>query len=90
MAFDYQGPGFSNYTGHNSNVYPSKSNPRTTDFNTAQAIDYYKSQITSPRKIILGMPLYGRSFANTAGLGMGSRRPRLQSPSSQWQYRVHG
>ncbi|OSS48448.1 hypothetical protein B5807_07891 [Epicoccum nigrum] len=69
MAFDYQGPGFSNYTGHNSNVYPSKSNPRTTDFNTAQAIDYYKSQITSPRKIILGMPLYGRSFANTAGLG---------------------
>lgn len=69
MAFDYQGPGFSNYTGHNSNVYPSRSNPRTTDFNTAQAIDYYKTQIASPRKLILGMPLYGRSFANTAGLG---------------------
>lgn len=69
MAFDYQGPGFSNYTGHNSNVYPSKSNPRTTDFNTVQAVDYYKSHIASPSKLILGMPLYGRSFANTAGLG---------------------
>lgn len=69
MAFDYQGPGFSNYTGHNSNVYPSKSNPITTDFNTEQAIVHYKSKVASPRKIILGMPLYGRSFANTNGLG---------------------
>lgn len=69
MAFDYMGPGFSNVTGHLSNVYPSKSDPTTTDFNTAQAIDYYKSQISSPSKIILGMPLYGRSFANTNGLG---------------------
>lgn len=69
MAFDYQGSGFSNYTSHNSNVYRSKSNPVTTDFNTAQAIDYYKSKVASPRKIILGMPLYGRSFANTNGLG---------------------
>lgn len=69
MAFDYMGPGFSNLTGHLSNVYPSKRNPGTSEFNTAQAIDYYKSQVASPRKIILGMPLYGRSFANTSGLG---------------------
>ncbi|KAF3036842.1 hypothetical protein E8E12_007594 [Didymella heteroderae] len=69
MAFDYMGPGFSNYTGHLSNVYPSESNPRSTDFNTVQAIQHYSSKIASPRKIILGMPLYGRSFANTDGLG---------------------
>ncbi|KZM22263.1 Chitinase [Ascochyta rabiei] len=69
MAFDYMGPGFSNFTGHLSNVHPSKSNPVTTDFNTVQAVDYYKKHISSPRKIILGMPMYGRSFANTNGLG---------------------
>jgi chitinase len=69
MAFDYQGPGFSNFTGHNSNVYPSKSNPASTDFNTAQAIKYYKANVASPSKIILGMPLYGRSFAHTTGMG---------------------
>ncbi|KAF1927503.1 glycoside hydrolase family 18 protein [Didymella exigua CBS 183.55] len=69
MAFDYMGPGFSNYTGHLSNVYPSRSNPRATDFNTVQAVDHYTSQIASSRKLILGMPLYGRSFANTNGLG---------------------
>ncbi|EMD85470.1 glycoside hydrolase family 18 protein [Bipolaris maydis ATCC 48331] len=75
MAFDYQGPGFSNFTGHNSNLWPSKTNPRSTDgwdaknkkftpFNTDRAIQYYKSKISSPTKIQLGMPLYGQAFAN--------------------------
>lgn len=75
MAFDYMGPGFSNYTGHLSNVYPSKSNPRSSDFNTVQAVEHYASKIASPRKIILGMPLYGRSFANVGSLdrGLGQR-----------------
>lgn len=69
MAFDYMGPGFSNYTGHLSNVFPSLRNPRTTDFNTVQAVDYYVSRIASPSKLVLGLPMYGRSFANTDGLG---------------------
>ncbi|KAH7118720.1 glycoside hydrolase superfamily [Dendryphion nanum] len=69
MAFDYQGPGFSNFTGHLSNVYPSKSNPVSTDFNTEQAIKYYKDNISDSKRIILGMPLYGRSFADTDGIG---------------------
>ncbi|KAF2126141.1 glycoside hydrolase family 18 protein [Dothidotthia symphoricarpi CBS 119687] len=69
MAFDYMGPGFSNFTGHLSNVYPSTRNPKTTDFNTAQAIKYYKSKVASSRKVILGMLLYGRSFADTNGMG---------------------
>lgn len=75
MAFDYQGPGFSNFTGHNSNLWPSKTNPRSTDgwdaknkkftaFNTDRAIQYYKSKVSSPSKIQLGMPLYGQAFAN--------------------------
>jgi chitinase len=59
MAFDYQGPGFSNFTGHLSNVYPSSKNPRATNgwdvvtedfvpFNTKEAIDYYKANVASP------------------------------------------
>ncbi|KAK1916151.1 hypothetical protein P3342_003966 [Pyrenophora teres f. teres] len=59
MAFDYQGGGFSNYTGHLSNVYASTTNPRSTDgwvnetqsfapFNTKAAIDYYKTRVASP------------------------------------------
>jgi chitinase len=84
MAFDYQGPGFSNFTGHLSNVYASQTNHKSTDgwdavnkkftpFNTKEAIDYYKSQIASPAKIQLGMPLYGRSFANVVDLSKDGR-----------------
>jgi chitinase len=69
MAFDYIGFGFYNFTGHLSNVYTFRFNPATTDFNTAQAIDYYESQISFSRNTIFGISLYGRSFANTAGLG---------------------
>ncbi|KAF1957398.1 chitinase [Byssothecium circinans] len=64
MAFDYQGPGFSNFTGHLSNLYASKKNPKATDFNTDQAIQHYKDEVSSSKKINLGLPLYGRSFAN--------------------------
>jgi chitinase len=84
MAFDYQGPGFSNFTGHLSNVYPSKTNPKSTNgwdsvnqkftpFNTKEAIDYYKANVASPAKIHLGMPLYGRSFANVVDLSKDGR-----------------
>lgn len=84
MAFDYQGPGFSNFTGHLSNVYASKTNPKSTDgwyaskqekvpFNTADAITYYKARVASPSKIQLGMPLYGRSFANVVDLSNDQR-----------------
>lgn len=84
MAFDYQGPGFSNFTGHLSNVYASKSIPEATNgwddvnqkftpFNTKQAIDYYKANVASPSKIHLGMPLYGRSFANVVDLSKDDR-----------------
>lgn len=84
MAFDYQGPSFSNFTGHLSNVYPSTTDPKTTDgwdainqkfeqFNTKEAIDYYKANVASPSKIHLGMPLYGRSFANVVDLSKDGR-----------------
>lgn len=84
MAFDYQGGGFSNFTGHLNNVFESKSNPRSTNgwvveenrfmpFNTKQAIDFYKANVASPRKIHLGFPLYGRSFANVVDLSKNGR-----------------
>jgi chitinase len=84
MAFDYQGPGFSNFTGHLSNVYASKTNPKSTNgwdaekkeftpFNTKEAIDHYKASVASPSKIQLGIPLYGRSFANVVDLSKDRR-----------------
>ena len=68
MAYDYVGA-WSNFTGDLANLKASSTNPVTTPFNTQKILEFYASQNISSAKIVLGMPLYGRYFNNTAGLG---------------------
>ena len=68
MSYDYAGD-WDKTTGHASNIYPDPSNPEATKFSTSKPVtDYIKNGLAS-NKILLGVPLYGRSFANTHGLG---------------------
>ncbi|KAL4889158.1 glycoside hydrolase superfamily [Aspergillus ambiguus] len=68
MSYDYSGS-WDQTAGHSSNLYASPTNGESTPFNTDQAINYYVSHGVPSRKIILGMPLYGRAFADTDGPG---------------------
>jgi chitinase len=68
MAYDYDGS-WDTHAGHQANLYPNPANNNSTPFSTDAAIrDYIKAGVPSS-KIILGIPIYGRSFEQTAGLG---------------------
>ncbi|RMZ85445.1 hypothetical protein DV737_g851, partial [Chaetothyriales sp. CBS 132003] len=70
MAYDYAGS-WSQKAGHQANLYLSHEHPAATVCSTTAAVEYYTGPhgCVRPGKIILGMPLYGRVFANTSGPG---------------------
>ena len=67
--FSQTGGHSSKFTGHQANLYPSATTD-STPLNTDQVVHYLtKTAGVDSKKLILGIPLYGRGFADTDGLG---------------------
>lgn len=69
MAYDFAGS-WDSVAGHQANLFPSSSRPAATPYSVTGSVDGYISGGIAPDKIVVGMPLYGRSFENTDGPGM--------------------
>lgn len=68
MAYDYAGS-WDQSAGHQANINKSGANSKSTPFDTDSAVSHYISNGVQSRKLVIGMPLYGRAFQNTKGPG---------------------
>ncbi|KAK1768367.1 glycoside hydrolase family 18 protein [Phialemonium atrogriseum] len=68
MAYDYAGS-WDTTSGHQANLYVNTGDPASTKFSTEQAVEDYLAAGIPSHKISMGLPLYGRSFEDTTGLG---------------------
>ncbi|GAA5884609.1 hypothetical protein JCM16303_003680 [Sporobolomyces ruberrimus] len=64
MAYDYAGS-WDSTANHQANLFGSSPDSLSTD----RAIRFYTSQGVPVQKLVLGIPLYGRSFTNCQGPG---------------------
>ena len=84
MAYDFAGS-WDHCAGHQSNLFKSRTNPSCTPFSTEEAVNHYLRAGIHPSKMVIGMPLYGRSFENTKGLG----KPYSGIGQGSWEQGVY-
>ncbi|OWZ66019.1 hypothetical protein AYX14_06066 [Cryptococcus neoformans] len=64
MAYDFAGS-WDSVAGHQANLYSDKPDGQSVD----RSVRFYLEAGVHPTKLVIGLPVYGRAFANTKGIG---------------------
>ncbi|KAF0705900.1 hypothetical protein As57867_006869, partial [Aphanomyces stellatus] len=74
MTYDLAGS-WSEYTDHQANLYEDPNHPKGLKFSADKAIQDYIKGGCPAKKIVMGIPAYGRAFENTNGLYSNFTKP---------------
>lgn len=84
MAYDFAGS-WDSVTGHQANLYSASQDGNSVD----RAVQFYMHAGVHPSKLVVGMPSYGRAFANTDGIGAGySGTGEGSWEAGMWDYKA--
>ena len=85
MAYDFSGP-WTERSGHHAQLY-SPRNPHNESARSSchSAVSYLRLNGVPPGKILLGIPVYGRSFPGADGIGQ--RFARQGAEEGTFEYR---
>ncbi len=89
MTYDFNG-GWQNISAHNAPLYydpaaASAGVPDATTFNVASAVQRYLDSGVPAAKLVMGMPFYGKGWANCANAGNGQYQSCSGLPAGTWE-----
>ncbi len=87
MSYDYSGS-WDTVSGHQANVFAYGSAAAPKKPSTDEAVRHYRAHGIASEKILMGLPVYGRAFEGTAGLGQNYSSVGEGGPQpGVWYYR---
>uniref|UniRef100_H2ZGQ3 chitinase n=1 Tax=Ciona savignyi TaxID=51511 RepID=H2ZGQ3_CIOSA len=79
MTYDFHGGSWEFNTGHNAALFDDPNNNSPTDFNIEESVNIWLDGGCDPRKLVLGLPTYGRTYTlldtNNYGYGANATGP---------------
>ncbi|KDO34968.1 hypothetical protein SPRG_01030 [Saprolegnia parasitica CBS 223.65] len=88
MTYEYTGA-WSSRVGYHSNLFPNPHAPNGLRSSVSSAVQYYLTRGCPSEKLVMGVPLYGKSFERTRGLFAPFAPPTSGShaPDGLWDYK---
>jgi chitinase len=84
MSYDYYVPVWDKTTGHHAPLFTNPSDPKK--ISADRTVHEYESAGVPARKIVLGVPFYGKSWAHVSPTGRGLFQSGTEAPNTYLPY----
>jgi chitinase len=84
MSYDYYVPAWDKTTGHHSPLFTNPADPKK--ISADRSVHEYESAGVPASKIILGVPFYGKSWANVSSVSNGLFQIGTEAPATYLPY----